>query len=150
MDNISAFLTMIGVSEGTCTLPQSDNGYNVLVGSTPNHLMLFHSYADHPNIYNRALNSTAAGRYQIIHGTWESYKARLTLPDFSPASQDAVATEIIKDFAAMDAVIAGDIDTALMRLNNQWASFPGGNSGQHQNAPAALRQAFIDAGGTLA
>jgi muramidase (phage lysozyme) len=150
MDNLSAFLTMIGVSEGTCTIPTSDNGYNVLVGSTFNHPLFFPSYADHPRIYNPKFNSTAAGRYQIIKGTFDHYKQRLDLPDFSPVSQDAIAREIIKDFGAMAAVEAGDIDTALYKLNSQWASFPGGNSGQHQNAPAALRQAFLDSGGTLA
>ena len=43
------------------------NGYNVLVGSTPANPLTFPSYADHPNVFDAALDSTAAGRYQLLH-----------------------------------------------------------------------------------
>ena len=149
MSNLTAFLTMIGNSEGTVGIPGSDNGYNVLVGSTYNHPLLFNDYSDHPNVYNARFNSTAAGRYQIIHRTYEAYKTILGLSDFGPAAQDAIATEIIKEFKAYADVMAGDIDSALYKLNSQWASFPGGTSGQHENLPGNLKQAFVNAGGVL-
>ena len=65
--NEKAFLDMIAFSEiGTALLVKSDNGYNVLVGSTAAKPLLFDSYADHPRIYNKQFNSTAAGRYQLL------------------------------------------------------------------------------------
>jgi muramidase (phage lysozyme) len=65
--NLNAFLDLIAASEGTPVIPGSDDGYDVLVGATRKHPLLFHSYAEHPNVFNRELDSTAAGRYQIIH-----------------------------------------------------------------------------------
>jgi muramidase (phage lysozyme) len=70
MSNIAAFIDTIAYSEGTSTINNSDDGYNVLVGSTPNHPILFNDYSTHPNVLNHALDSTAAGRYQIIHPTF--------------------------------------------------------------------------------
>ena len=64
--NRQAFLDMLAWSEGTSTITESDNGYNVLVGSTPEHPLLFESYADHPRILNPDLDSTAAGRYRLM------------------------------------------------------------------------------------
>ena len=94
--NLKAFLAMIAHSEGTSQIPGSDDGYRVLVGSTPNHPRLFDSYADHPRVLVQlrpGLKSTAAGRYQILERIFDAYKAQLNLPDFSPASQDAIAAQ---------------------------------------------------------
>jgi len=58
--NISAFLTMIAISEGTEGIGQM--GYNCIVGGE-----LFHDYSRHPDVLvtlnKRGLKSTAAGRY---------------------------------------------------------------------------------------
>src|ERR1700742_991434 len=100
MNNLDAFLKMIGFSEGTLFIPHSDEGYRVIVGSTPAHPHLFLSYADHPRIAVRlspTLTSTAAGRYQILERFYDSYKTSLNLPDFSPTSQDAIATQMIRE-----------------------------------------------------
>ena len=84
-DNLSAFRDMIAVSEGTAN--KGDNGYNVLVGGG-----LFSDYSTHPNqlitLNSAGLKSTAAGRYQILHGTWVSLCSKLGVSDFSPATQD--------------------------------------------------------------
>src|ERR1700694_5276345 len=102
--NRVAFLQMIAVSEiGAALLAATDDGFNVLVGATPEHPLTFPSYADHPNVFNAALDSTAAGRYQLLHVWWadrtvngvvhRGYKTMLNLPDFSPLSQDKVALQ---------------------------------------------------------
>ena len=54
--NRVAFLDMIAVSEiGSDLLGKSDDGYNVLVGSTPSRPLLFSGYATHPNMLNRQI-----------------------------------------------------------------------------------------------
>lgn len=151
MSNLSAFLTMIAVSEGT--EPIGDRGYDCIVGSTPEHPVLFGSYADHPRVKVRLrpdLVSTAAGRYQILERYYDSYKAQLGLKDFSPESQDAIATQMIREQRAFADVAAGRFDEAVAKCSSIWASLPGNTYGQHQNALAALRQAFAVAGGQLA
>jgi muramidase (phage lysozyme) len=149
--NQKAFLDMLGWSEiGPELLAESDNGYNVLVGSTPAEPLLFHSYADHPNIYNTEFDSTAAGRYQLLYHWWVPYKRLLGLTDFSPASQDAVALQQIRERGALPLIEAGDIRNAISRCSNIWASLPGNSYGQHANTVAGLVAAFEKAGGRCA
>ncbi|WP_024873140.1 glycoside hydrolase family protein [Tolumonas lignilytica] len=153
--NICAFLDMIAHSElGHALLDSSDNGYNVIVGSTASHPILFDDYNDHPN---RLIGppiipvaSTAAGRYQLLHRYFEAYKVQLNLPDFGPLSQDVIAIQQIKERHAIDLINNGHIAQAIYACSNIWASLPGNNYGQHQNQAAALISAYQAAGGKLA
>lgn len=148
--NLCAFLDTIATSEiGATLLAASDNGYNVLVGG-----MLFEGYDDHPRklVWLPRLNisSTAAGRYQLLARYFDSYKALLGLQDFSPASQDAIAVQQIRECRALPMVEAGDIVAALGRCAHIWASLPGAGYGQHENNLAGLETAYVNAGGVLA
>lgn len=151
MSNLDAFLTMIAVSEGTNSI--GDRGYNCVVGSRPQMPILFGSYADHPRIVvqlSSALSSTAAGRYQILKRYYDTYKAQLGLTDFGPASQDAIAIQMIRERNALADIEAGRFDIAIGKVKNIWVSLPGAGYGQHENRLADLRDAFVKAGGQLA
>lgn len=153
MSNLGAFLTMIAVSEGTQNIPGGDNGYRVIVGSTPEKPILFESYADHPRQriqLSPGLSSTAAGRYQILEHYFDAYKISLHLTDFSPASQDAIALQMIRECQAYADICAGRLDQAIVKCASRWASLPGAHYGQHENTLLSLRSSFIDAGGKLA
>lgn len=156
--NLKAFLDMIAISEiGAALLAKSDNGYNVIVGGalfddkgTPE---LFDDYADHPRkvvALGRGLKSSAAGRYQILARYFDAYKKTLNLPDFSPASQDAIAIQMIKEQHALPDVEAGRFDEAVKKCANIWASLPGAGYGQHENTLAYLRAHYTNLGGTVA
>ena len=138
---------MIATAEGTAKL--GDNGYNVLVGGS-----LFTGYADHPRkaVYlpKYKIKSTAAGRYQILSKYYDSYKKLLKLKDFSPASQDAIAIQMIKEQHALEDVDEGRIEAAIKKVSNIWASMPGAGYGQREVAIASLRKSFVDAGGLIA
>lgn len=157
--NLKAFLDMIAISEiGVKLLARSDNGYNVIVGGsllddqgTPD--VLFDDYKDHPRkVINlgRGLKSSAAGRYQILTRYFDAYKKSLKLPDFSPASQDAIAVQLIKEQHALPDVEAGNFDEAVKKCANIWASLPGAGYGQHENTIAYLRAHYTNSGGSLA
>lgn len=149
--NQKAFLDMIAFSEiGPKLIAVSDNGYNVLVGSTPSDPLLFDHYSDHPRVYNKKLNSTAAGRYQLLARYYDSYKKMLELPDFSPSSQDAIALQQIKECRALPDIDAGFFGPAVALCAHIWASLPGARYGQHENGMQELRAAYIAAGGTVA
>jgi lysozyme len=156
--NTSAFLWMIRVGEGTA----SDNGYNELCGGG-----FVDDLSDHPaNLGWRGLPlsdtqcrgagrgpgcvSTAAGAYQFIKPTWNSLKNNIGLPDFSPASQDAAAVEMIRQRGALDAVQAGDITTAIQKCASTWASFSGAGYGQNEVALQTMIDNYTAAGGALA
>jgi len=138
---------MIAFSEGTSTIKGSDNGYNVIVGGS-----LFKSYADHPRTLvklNAKLSSTAAGRYQLLLRYYIAYKKLLKLKDFSPASQDAIAIQQIRERKALPDIEAGDFDAAVKKCANIWASFPGAGYNQHENKIEKLRAFYVKSGGIL-
>jgi muramidase (phage lysozyme) len=151
-DNERAFLSMIAFAEiGPDLLAISHRGYNVLVGSTAANPKLFHDYSDHPRVIvnvRPGLYSTAAGRYQILKRTFDAYKTRLELPDFSPASQDAIAMQLIRECGAIKDINAGRITEAIKKVKSRWASMPGaGYKDQNEQKMADLVNAYKEAGG---
>jgi muramidase (phage lysozyme) len=129
--NLKAFLDMIAVSEGTAG--KGDNGYNVVVGGA-----LFQGYNDHPRklVWIRpGLASTAAGRYQLLKRYYDAYKKQLNLPDFSPASQDLIAIQQIRERGALQDIEKGYINISIDKVKNKLDK---------------LITAYKDAGGTVA
>lgn len=150
IQNLRAFLDMLSVSEGTKGI--GDDGYNVLVGSTVSQPILFGSYKDHPRIrvqLNETLISSAAGRYQILARYFDAYRKSLSLPDFSPASQDRIAIQLINECHAYDYILAGHLEIAIGKCKSRWASLPGAGYGQWEHSFADLRTIYLDQGGTL-
>jgi len=144
--NQKAFLTMLAHSEGT--FGHGDNGYNMIVNPGG----FFTSYADHPRKLvkvNDTIFSTAAGRYQVLSRYFDAYKKLLNLPDFSPDSQDAIALQQIKERQALDDIESGDIQAAINKCCNIWASLPGSPYGQPTNKAKTLIDAYVAAGGSL-
>lgn len=146
--NLKAFLDMLAWSEGTSTIKASDNGYNVLVGGG-----LFNGYADHPrqliDIPRLKIKSTAAGRYQLLSRYWDVYRKQLGLKDFSPASQDAVAIQQIKERKALQLISDGKINQAIEKCSNIWASLPGAGYGQHEHKIDDLLRKYVQYGGSI-
>lgn len=150
--NVAAFLKTLKVSElGQALIDASDNGYNVMFGGAT-----FASYADHPRQYfrytdlsGRTIRTSAAGAYQFIVPTWDALRARMGLPDFSPASQDAAALELIRERGAYEDVRAGRFTSAIAKCRGTWASLPGSNVDQPTNSLDQLAGVFAAAGGTI-
>lgn len=153
--NVEAFLWAIRKAEGTA----GPNGYSTLFGGD-----LFTGWADHPRTPRRygSLWTTAAGAYQFMAvsplpgggttrvDTWDRIRARLGLPDFSPASQDAAAVELIREAGALADVQAGRFDAAISKVRRIWASLPGAGYSQPEKSLPYLRAAYADAGGVFA
>ena len=126
--NQKAFLSMIGWSEGA--------DYNTIV-SGPDGPETFSDFSDHPFAKGRAaklvrpgLYSTASGRYQLLLRFWRAYQPMLRLSDFSPASQDSVALQQIKERGALQDIENGNIRSAIGKCSNIWASLPGNDYAQ--------------------
>ncbi|XUA17451.1 glycoside hydrolase family 24 protein [Citrobacter sp. OP27] len=144
-----AFLDMLAWSEGTDKpgQPTKNHGYDVIVGGS-----LFTDCSDHPRklvTLNPKLKSTAAGRYQLLSKWWDAYRKQLGLKDFSPASQDAVALQQIKERGALPLIDNGDIRQAIDRCSNIWASLPGAGYGQFEHKADNLIAKFKEAGGKV-
>lgn len=145
--NVTAFLRMIRVAEGT----SGPDGYSTMVGGS-----LFRSFHDHPRVLvtitsrGQQIKSSAAGAYQILRGTWDEVRSRLGLPDFSPSSQDRAAVELIRRRGALADVRAGRFADALQKCRKEWASLPGAGYGQPEKTVGALFAAYVNAGGNVA
>ena len=126
---ISAFLDALAWAEGA--------DYNTLVGGGT-----FNDYSRHPDIYNAALDSDAAGRYQFLEPTWRQYKRQLGLPDFSPASQDKAAIAILEENGVPELLAQGKVCDAFNAVGGVWASLPNNNYGQPQKNCEELEQRY--------
>ena len=136
--NVLAFLDMLAWSEGTSTIKASDDGYNVLVGGN-----LFSDYSKHPRVKvwlpRYRINSTAAGRYQFLAGTWDAivknygFKGR-----FIPEAQDLAAIKLLMECGALPLIKAGRIAEAIAKAAPIWASLPGAGYGQREHKLTAL------------
>jgi lysozyme len=158
--NVSAFLQTIRQAEGT----DSGDGYRTMFG-----YRYFSSWADHPRSPAQFTDASgvrkwtsAAGAYQFMAisplpgggstkvDTWDRMRAKLSLPDFSPASQDAAAVGLIDGAGALNDVRAGRFDQDIAKVRGIWASLPGAGYGQPERTLDTLRIAFTNAGGALA
>lgn len=141
--NLNAFLDMIAAAEGT--KDRGDDGYNILVGG-----MEFSSYRDHPRMFNRKLNSTAAGRYQILMRIYDHYKYSLGFRDFMPDIQDKIAIKLIRECKAMRDVETGCLRNAIEKCKSRWASFPGAGYGQGERTYEWMEAKYLEYGGVIA
>ena len=140
--NLRAFLLMLQHAEGTI----GPHAYRTLYGGD-----LFSSYAYHPNtkVTKWGITSTAAGAYQFLFSTWSDVQQRLSLPDFSPASQDKGAVELIRMKGALPEIAAGNIREAITKCRKVWASLPGAGYGQGERDMDTLLEVFRAHGGTI-
>lgn len=122
-----AILDMIAYAEGT--LGVSNNGYDVCVG-----FYIINGWTTNTKIvhggsswYNKATDSTAAGRYQFLYGTWLG-NSKVNKP-MTKANQDARGLELVNaKIGSMDKTkFAGDravFNQALAKLSPTWSSIP--------------------------
>lgn len=70
--------------------------------------------------------------------------ARMGLDDFSPATQDLVAVEILRTVGALDAILRGDLAAALDKASYCWAALPRGIglTGRYPPQPSVGYKAF--------
>lgn len=145
--NVRAFLRMLRHGEGT----SADDGYSIMFGGER-----FTSFADHPRraitkkLGGKPITSTAAGAYQFLSKTWDSLVRQYGFADFSPPSQDLGAVALILGRKALDDVIAGRFEQAVIKCNREWASLPGSPYGQPVVTMAKARQVYEAFGGVYA
>ena len=163
---MAAFLSMITLSElSKFMVANSDGGYNVLSGSTDKHILTFSSYADHPRTKRQiviaakpsspgrtaaqVVPSSAAGAYQILAKNYDAYKQMLSLPDFSPISQDAICLQMVRECHAASNIEAGHLAMAIRQCAHLWASFPGAGYKQNEKSYLLLAEYFRQSGGRI-
>lgn len=144
--NVNAFLALIRKAE-------SRGDYSALVGGGQ-----LSDYSDHPAnlgwpgiIMPDGRKTTAAGAYQITKTTWNTFvQPRLSLPDFSPASQDQAAVMILQEKrpGSLDAIREGRFTDAIYKLRGEWEAFDRMINGTYHMTLADAHAYYQDQGGT--
>jgi muramidase (phage lysozyme) len=158
--NVAAFLMAIRHAEGTA----GPDGYRTLFGGR-----LFDGWSDHPrqakqftDRAGRTLWTSAAGAYQFMAisplpsggstrvDTWDRIARKVGLSDFTPASQDRAAVELIDEAGALRDVEAGRFAEAVHKVRRIWASMPGAGYSQGERSIDWLASKYSNAGGAFA
>lgn len=159
--NIAAMLAAISAAEGTAGQPDPYRvcfGYSHTIGNLSEHPAITGEWTGKRLSDSMCAGaglgpgcvSTAAGKYQIIKRTWVGVRDKLGLRDFSPASQDAAAVELLRQRGALGPLGRGDFAGAVAAARKEWASLPGAGYGQGERTIAWLTDKFQSAGGVLA
>lgn len=142
--NVGAFLRVLREGETN----QTDGAYRLINGGAS-----FESFAEHPfGDLPTTRGGRAAGAYQFLPTTWARLRARFPddLPDFSPDSQDRGAVLLIDGRGALDDVLAGRLEAAIVKLRPEWTSLPGASENSGRYTLARARDVFLRYGGALA
>lgn len=123
---------------------ESRGDYSVLYGGGH-----FSDFSHHPNIRvpinlpgYEGKYSTAAGAYQINHPTYLEFAPKISVADFSPATQDAMGLAILQDTGAVLSLDLNDIGQAFADASARWASLPGSTANQHPQLLATAIDSF--------
>lgn len=156
-ENVKAFLWMLRYGEGTAT----EDGYRVVFGGA--HLAgldgvpgTADDFADHPRkvvtrtMKGKVYKSSAAGAYQAMPPTWDEEVARWGFTNFEPKTQDMFAVARLIYRKALQDVIDGRFERAVMKCNKEWASLPGSPYGQPVVTMEQARKHYEEHGGTYA
>lgn len=121
-DSVKAFLKLLRWCEHYPKEPNNDDYWIMYGGSRLENL------ADHPRkkVTRWGKTSSAAGAYQITVATYDEYKMKLKLADFSVESQDKIAEALVKQAGGLPLIQAGKIEEAINKLKGRWSSLPGG------------------------
>jgi len=159
---VAAFLYMIRACEHVYPRDVvNDAAYGIFYGGAR-----FYDFTDHPVITGElrpvklsdavcaasglgpGCVSSAAGAYQFIRPTWTQLRDRYSLPDFSPASQDAAAAALLDELRVTDLLRDGDITGAVALASRTWASLPGSKAQQGPKTALYALDRFAEGLGT--
>lgn len=147
--NVGAFLRVIREGESS----QKPTAYQMRWGGLKKPVAYFDDFSRHPRIFEPTTGgrqSSAAGAYQIVATTYDSIAPSLGITDFSPASQDALAVALIDRRAALDDVMAGRIERAIVKLRPEWTSLPGAAESNGWYTMDRALEVYAKYGGRLA
>jgi muramidase (phage lysozyme) len=154
--NVKALLDTIARSEGA--------DYNSLFGDSAAHPHKFTNFSSHPkeqkipppngftvytNQAGQKINTSAAGRYQIIYPTYLGLCKMLGVSDFGQQTQDLMGEELLKECGAYEYIVAGNLQEAVTHASHTWASLPGSNVHQPMHSYIQIQKWYEEAGGTV-
>jgi muramidase (phage lysozyme) len=144
--NMRKFSDLISKSEGTADY---ENPYAVGFGGTQ-----IEDLSKHPGAMTKykqtdgsTINTSAAGKHQFIGSTYADMAKKTGKKDFSPASQEANFTQLMKDKGVYDMISNGDFAGAINKLGSTFASLPSSKAAQPKKTWSEIAQMNQEIGG---
>lgn len=140
--NVKAFLQAIADAEG--------GGYDFKYGAVKgkkNDPWRFTDFSKHPGPGSGG-KTTASGMYQITMDTWKDHgTTRMGLTDFTPETQDLIATDILRSLGVIEKIKLGDIAASMPQASTRWAALPQGpgKANKYPPQPYVTYDHFIEA-----
>jgi len=116
---VLAYLDTIAYAERT--------RYNSMIGDNVPGMQTFADFSRHPGRVGADLGSgpgSAAGRYQLLEGTFNDKARQLGPTDISPLTQDAMGVQRMVDRHALAPLLADNFVDAASAASREWASIP--------------------------
>lgn len=128
--------------------------YQYMFGSTVNNNIRFTDMSKHPNIHqiHNGINSTAAGAYQFLYGTYKDICEKYGFSGaFDAHTQDLMCLAIFDMIGVLNDVAKGYMlrEPVMVRLSKQWASLPMSPWGQPVKTIAQVRDYYLASGGVI-
>lgn len=127
--NVRKMLDLISYTEGTQTHGAATAFGGGKLGNLSDHPRYSKRFKQSDGTWN---NTSAAGKYQFLKGTWDGVAKQYGLSDFGAHNQDLGAVALLISRGAMPALLKGDFNTAVQKTGKEWASLP--------SAPAEYKQ----------
>jgi muramidase (phage lysozyme) len=108
--NVQAYLSIIANAEGAT--------YDTLITRERGKSRRFSDYSRYPG--------EVSGRYQIVPNTYRNLTEKLGVDDFSPHTQDLMATQKLLERGVIDQILRGDVLGTLGSASKEWAALPQG------------------------
>ena len=130
--NVKAWLHVVRQRESS----QTDRAYYMVNGRPDLTSLAQHPYYGIPTTQG----SRASGAYQHLGTTWQRIAERYPKDcgDFSPYAQDFACVVGTNDRGALQDVINGHIQTAMVKCHPEWTSLPGGSENTGYTVDQAL------------
>lgn len=130
--NVRHFLdTVIPGAEGT-----DKNGYYTAFGGGR-----LEALNDHPRYLKpftqtdgKVNQTSAAGKYQFLSGTWDDASKKLGLEDFGEKNQDLAALYLLHQNGSLPNLMDGDFQGAINKSGKTWASLPSSPYAQNKRS----------------
>jgi muramidase (phage lysozyme) len=154
--NVRALLMVIRAGESRL----DESAYTIRYGgwdaATRRHLppKVFDPFLGHPRVFEptpTGEKSSAAGAFQETATTFDWIGPKYGIDGFSPYAQECHAVALIHEAKALDDIIAGDLERAVIKCGRWWASLPdsGLRDGGSKMTWARVRDVYATYGGAL-
>lgn len=145
ISNVTAAIRMVRERESNQIDDGPQSAFTLLCGGK--HIESLDRHPYHGISTSRVGHSTACGIGQFLGTTWAEFADRYGFEDFGPACQMECMVALFHRRGALDDIIAGRIELAIIKCRLEWTSLPGASESKSSWTMAKAVAVFEKYGG---